>query len=286
MNFPVKEYHDNQAAAASVLVSVVNLSRATQRRKIMQEQLTKIDISARFWPAVDASEPKSHAELKEISVSGDWGNMGLHDRACTLSHLKLLEDFLVRDEAYCLILEDDVYLSAELQHWISDMSWWPENADIVKIERWRDDKLVLVLDKIETHHAGRRLAELHSRHSGGAGYFVSRAAARRIVSKKPVDMPIDHFLFNVNISPLARSLSVFQVFPALVVQGNEPKNEANSRQTLSSLSESNLPRELRRAFHELKLVPMQFWKIIARGARLRKVSWCDSAMNVEGTEIG
>ncbi|MGB5559669.1 MAG: glycosyltransferase family 25 protein [Paracoccaceae bacterium] len=260
------------STAPAVYTAVVNLARATDRRAIMQAQFDRLGMNAEFIPAVDASDPEQAPLLDTMPPAGPWGRLGLHDKACTLSHIATLRHFLTRKEPFCLMLEDDVFLSAELPHWIADMSWWPADAELVKIERWRDDRLVLVLGKAERHHAGRRLTRLYSRHSGSAGYFVTRAAARRIVNHQPVNVPADHLLFNVNISPLARSLIRYQLAPALVVQGNEPKGKKGTR---VRVPENKALRELIRAWHEIKVIPAHLWQLAIGRTRLAKVTWQD-----------
>lgn len=241
---------------AAVHVAVVNLARATDRRARMREQLAIAGITAAFPPAVDAREPDNAALLDAQPDYGPWGAVGQHDKACTQSHLALLRGFLDTGKPYCLCLEDDVFLSPELGDWLADMSWWPADADIVRLERWRDDKLLLIMDRTRQAHLGRAIARLHSRHSGGAGYIVTRAAAEKILAARPVNLVIDHLLFNVNVSPLARSLTIYQVVPALVVQGNEPEAPANStRAQTTKPPEARLAKKLSRGWHEAKVMP-------------------------------
>jgi glycosyl transferase family 25 len=263
--------HDRSVVDAAV----VSLDGAEWRRAIMRAELAAAGIEARFHSAVDARTPEGAAEIGTLPAHGRWGAFQLHDRACTLSHVGLLRRFLEGGAPWCLVLEDDVHISPELGAWLADMSWWPEDADVVKIERWRDDRLIVALGSAALGHMGRRIARLLSKHTGGAGYIVTRAGAEAVVSAMPVDMPIDHVLFNFNVSPVARRLTVYQIAPALVVQGNEPAPDAASRARppLKRVEENRTLRELRRGWHEIKVLPRLVALAAMGRVRAERIGW-------------
>jgi glycosyl transferase, family 25 len=258
-------------------IAVVNLETASERRENMEREFTKCGISANFFPAVNAREDSSREKMSGIPDYGPWGAVQPHDKACTLSHVELLKAFLDREGEYCLVLEDDVYLSADLKTWIEDLSWWPEEADLVKIERWRDDRLKVIVGKRAKTFRNRSITKLYSRHSGTAGYFVSRVGAKKIVDAKQKCFPADHLLFNVNASPLAKSLNVYQVNPALSVQGNDPKIvKKNSGPMRGVIKENVAMREIKRGLLELSLVPTFLWLIVSGQAKNDEVKYLDS----------
>jgi len=261
---------------ARVHAAVVSLARAADRRVLMQAEMSKAGIGASFFDAVDGRAPENAARLAAMADRGPWGVVEMHAKACTSSHLDLLAEFLETGAEYCLVLEDDAFLSPELADWIADMSWWPAEAEIVKIERWRDDKLYVALGANPKTHLGREIAPLLSRHSGTAGYIVSRAGAAKVVAAEPVNMPIDHLLFNVNISPLARSLNCWQIEPALVVQGNEPPHSGGSAPVPPTVTESRIAKELRRGWHEAKVVPRLLALAATGKVKIRKISYAPS----------
>ncbi|WP_158966402.1 glycosyltransferase family 25 protein [Chachezhania sediminis] len=264
-----------------VYAAVVSLVRAAERRALMARELAAAGVAADFFDACDGRAQENAAALAAMPDHGPWGAVAMHAKACTRSHLLLMEQFLARDEDYCLVLEDDAFLSPDLQLWLADMSWWPAGADIVKIERWRDDKLFVALGRDGRTHLGRTVAPLLSRHSGTAGYIVSRAGAAKIVAARRIDMPIDHLLFNVNISALARGLDRWQVSPALVVQGNEPPAAAAPAAPQQPLENKTL-RELRRSWHEVKLLP-KFLGLLATGrASFQKIAYAPDATTTNG----
>jgi len=262
---------------ARTWIAVINLKAASERRENMKRECTKCGISAYFFPAVNAREDSSKELMSGIPNFGPWGAVQPHDKACTLSHIELLKSFLDRDEEYCLVLEDDIYLSADLKAWIDDLSWWPEAAEVVKIERWRDDRLKVVVEKTAQSFRNRSITKLYSRHSGTAGYFVSRKGAKKIIEAKQKCFPADHLLFNVNASPLAKSLNIYQVNPALSVQGNDPKIAKKSSSSMRGVIKENVAmREIKRGFLEISLVPTFLWLIVSGQAKIDDVKYLDS----------
>ena len=255
-----------------VYIAVVNLVRASDRRAIMLSQLDSLGLHAEFPQGVDASEQAFEPMLDHLPAEGPWGRFGAHDKGCTLSHLQILRHFLTLDSPFCLVLEDDLFLAKDLPTWLENMDWWPDGADIVKIERWRDNRLILVLGRSKLHVLGREIAQLFSRHSGGGGYIVSRDAAAKIVNFAPVNMPIDHLLFNSNISALSRGLMRFQVSPAPSVQGNEPSLDKTAPTAAEkSRKKRGIMRKIRRGWHEIKVMPGQLALLLFGKAHLAKV---------------
>lgn len=267
----------------NVRISAVSLARAKDRRALMASEFAAAGLDAAFFDAVDArAEPSKIAAFED---RGPWGELHAHDKACSQSHRDALAAFLESDDSYCLMLEDDVYLSSELKNWIADMSWWPQDADVVKVERWIDDKLVVVMGKDETTHLGRKIKPLVSRHSGTAGYLVSRKGAEKIMSYENREFPADHFLFNISISPLARSLRSYQVTPALTVQGNTPDSEAtNPVSTRPTQKKKDWRTSLARGWYEIKPIP-RFLALLAIGrVELSKIAWQDITQETQQTK--
>lgn len=206
----------------SVYVEVINLARATERRAHMQAELAKAGIEAAFPPAFDMKEHEPAVMLQHCMAEGPWGTFQPGNMACTISHEMAWERFMASDAAFCVILEDDVFISPDIAAWLRDMSWWPDDAHLVKIERWNGRSTKVLLAKDGPHHLGRELRRLFGRHVGSAGYILNREGARRMLEHRPFAVSIDNYLFNRNASPAARSVVTYQVSPALVQQGNEP----------------------------------------------------------------
>ncbi|MEM1344305.1 MAG: glycosyltransferase family 25 protein [Pseudomonadota bacterium] len=261
---------------AGVLRLVVSLAARADRRATMAAHLADIGLEAGFHDAVDARTAPATA-LDSVATRGPWGRIHPHDRACTASHFAAMAAFLKTPARHCLILEDDVFVSPDLPQWLADLSWWPSDADLIKLECWRARRLKLVVGPAVAEPHGRRLHRLHSRHSGGAGYLLSRPAAERILAARPARLPIDHLLFNLNASPLARALTTYQVLPALVRQGNEPPAQAQPRLKTRIPWPEYALQETRRGLLEIARLPRQAL-VLARGGHFLTPTWAERTL--------
>jgi glycosyl transferase family 25 len=257
---------------------MVNLARAADRRAHMQAELANAGVSAAMHPAVDCREVPEARIYEHVSLEGPWGYMHPPAAACTLSHLHIWERFLQTGKSHCLILEDDIHISPELGKWMDDLDWWPKDADIVKLERWRAKTLKILLDRTYHTHLGRRIAPMYSRHVGSAGYILTRHAAQVLAARRPLPMTVDNLLFNINASPAARKLRVYQVQPALVTQGNEPPGWVPPALADYRPKGAMLARQkLKRGYYELAY-PLSTWrKLLTGSVQLEAVTYAEAA---------
>jgi glycosyl transferase family 25 len=204
---------------------LINLNNSTARLERMQ-----VEFSSRSLldfcriSAVNAYAPDvgDIHFLDRVSSRGPWGPLDGHARGCTASHLKAYQTFLSTNEEFAAIFEDDVFLAKDVSTWLENDYWIPADADVVKLERWRDDRLLVVISREGFDINDRTISRLYSKHSGAAGYIIRRRAAERALDNVAVNVPIDHLLFHPNVSKFSRSLKIYQVSPALCQQGNEP----------------------------------------------------------------
>lgn len=207
-----------------VYCEMINLARAQSRRALMTPELQSAGVPAHIHPAFDFRADTSDTLDRLTRTFGPWGVFKPQDRAVTISHARVWERFLDSGHSHCLVLEDDVFIAPDLGQWLQDLSWWPSDAQIVKLEHWRSTSLK-VLMRPGTAHLGREVRRMLSRHTGAAGYMLTRDAAKALLAQQPYTLTVDQLLFNLNASPTARRLGVCQVTPALVVQGNEPPDD-------------------------------------------------------------
>ncbi|WP_425091387.1 glycosyltransferase family 25 protein [Tropicimonas sp. S265A] len=254
---------------------MINLETDQDRRAHMAVELAQAGVEARVYPGFDYRKEGTEALHAQCRPFGPWGVFHTQDMACTISHAMAWERFLETDLPYALILEDDVFISPELGQWLSDMSWWPEDADLVKIERWRSESLFVMLGVPGATHLNRHLARLLSRHVGAAGYILTRKAAETLLAQRPFDITVDNLLFNINASRVARRMKMYQVEPALVQQGNEPPQNGARPFTRHRPTGLTLWRQkLLRGYYELAVPISTMRKALtgkARKARIRFV---------------
>lgn len=253
-------------------VRVVHLARATARRAVMEVELRRVGITVDGWNAVDAQDGANAARLADMPDEGPWGPMHGHAKGCLLSHLDALAAFLDGPASHLLLLEDDTFLADDLANWLSG-AHWPANAHVIKLERWRDDRLKILVDRAARSHSGRDLRRLWSRHSGSAGYMINRAGAQMVLASGVFDLPIDHLLFNPYVSKVSRNLVIFQVVPAAVVQGNEPAPAvAAAGGSAGHMVRQSLSLQMKRLAAEL-MVLRQLPRLLAGQAYLTSISW-------------
>ncbi|GFE48833.1 hypothetical protein So717_05860 [Roseobacter cerasinus] len=233
-------------------IEMINLARAEERRARMQAELAQAGVDAQFHPAFDMREHPREEMLRHCRPDGPWGLFHDSNMAITISHAQVWERFLASDAELCLVMEDDIFIAPELGQWLDDLSWWPTDADMVKLERWRARSLKVLLGRSSGDYRGRRISRLMSRHVGAAGYMLTRPAAQRFLAERPFNITIDNLLFNFNASPVARAMRVYQIQPALIEQGNEPEGVALQTATRNRPEGLALLRQkLKRAYYEV-----------------------------------
>lgn len=265
--------------ATALDLYVINLDHRSDRRSWMTSQADRLGLTLSFFSAVNGTKNPEALQSNRFATSGPLGRFGPGDMACTLSHLKLYESFLNSGKSHCAVFEDDAQLADDLANWVWDISWIPADADLVKFEVFVQRGLMVLLGRPVLKHLSRSLHPILSRHTGGAGYIISRTAAQRVLDhREPINVPIDHLLFNANISPLARGFTAYQIVPALVYQNEEAGTSDLIVQRGEPMSATSYwLRELRRAYHEISRLPVQLWMLATQGARLKDIPWQSKA---------
>lgn len=257
---------------------VVNLARAQDRRALMSALFQARGLRVEWIAAVDARSPVGNeAELLAAMPSwGPWGEVHGHAKGCTLSHFKAFEALVASGASHGLILEDDVFLAEDIADWLASTDWIPADADVVKLERWRDDRLLVLMGPVVKRCFGRDLHPLYSKHTGAAAYIISANAASKVLMSGFPDVPIDHVLFNPNISQTAQSLSVLQVMPALATQGNEPRRSPEAATPFYEFPMTRflkMKKALQRLWAELSPIPTYVGRILMRRARFYRIDF-------------
>jgi glycosyl transferase family 25 len=258
---------------------IINLAHRADRRASMQLQMDAQGLDLPFFKAVFGAELPANALDKWVMPQGPFGPQGHGDRACTASHFELMRAFLNTDADWLFAVEDDAKLSPELSLWLDDLSWIPDDADLVKIESWVDEHVILALNTACKQHLSRDITKLSTHHSGTAGFLIGRAHAARVVQLMgQVGVPIDHILFNPGISKLARKAVIYQVQPSLVRQdtGSFGSDIVASRKV--GASKRNLKSKLRRGLSDLRPAPHVLWRLALRRIRLDRPTYQDRCL--------
>ena len=85
-----------------------------------------------------------------------------------------------------------------------------------------------------------------------------------------VTVSVDHYLFNPNNSNIFSELKPIQILPAICEQMDSSSDIHIHRDGVSLLSFSDIVRELKRGFYEIKLLPKQLYQLLFKNCILIK----------------
>jgi glycosyl transferase, family 25 len=214
-------------------ILVINLERSKARLEFMQNQLDEFGLRFERIPAVDGVQ-MNDVDFSRLSFESPIASAP--DRivawtpcsvGCFLSHRQAWERAAQSDSPYpyTAILEDDLFLAADAVPLLSGYEWIPSGADLVRLET-TSERVVLRWPGALIHDLPKEVAKRRSVYSlrmttiyAGA-YIISKDAAQRLlaVNKKEIDK-VDFFLFSKRHSKISRSMNIFQVAPAVAIQG-------------------------------------------------------------------
>ncbi len=238
----------------------------------MTAQLAGLGLNASRIAAVDADDVSDGWLSQIFRRRGPLGTVPKGDQCCSLSHRRAWAEFLATKAPYAAVLEDDVVLDSDAAALLGSDNWIPAGVDLVKLEHFGPSyQRVLIGDEqpVASRHS---LAPMLSRHTGAAAYVLSRAAAIKLLAVERWDVPVDHVLFNPNVSPLAAALHPFQLLPAIARQGCDPSDIRHWRLEDRRLGFTLARREIVRAYYECRLLPQQIAAVLSGRARLARVA--------------
>lgn len=262
---------------APIPVYVVNLARRPDRLQRIGAHLAARGVTFEAVEACDARSVPEAEIARSVHATGPLGLLGLGDRACTVSHMRAWRRFLDGQAEHALFLEDDAFLAEDLAATLADDGWIPSGAAAVKLEKYGDGASRLLLGPAAGQTpCGRAVRSMLSRHVGGAAYILSRRGARiALAADGRIRVPVDHLLFNANVSAVARRLRPLIVVPAMATQRAYPYES-----DIAPLGKAARPsgwklrwRKIKRGFYEIRRLPWQLWALAFGRARVTPVSW-------------
>lgn len=272
---------------AQVPVFVINLARRPDRLARISDHLAVRGVTFVVQPACDARSIPEEKIARAVKKNGPLGLLGLGDRACTVSHMWAWRSFLDTPASYALFLEDDVYLAEDVATLLSDTGWIPRGHEAIKLEKYGDGASRLLLGQpVGKTPSGRALHPMLSRHVGGAAYLLSRRGAEiALAAEGRIRVPVDHLLFNGNVSAVARRLRPVIIVPAMATQRAYPYES-----DISQMGKAARPkgwrlilRHLKRGFYELSRSPWQVLALALGQGRLMDVTWQETP-SIGGSE--
>jgi len=240
---------------------LINLARRPDRLRQMLSQLSDLDLQVEIVAAIDARNMPDEVADRHFTAGGPLGPIPKGDKCCTLSHMRAWSMFLSSGDSHGLILEDDVLIDADAAHLLRETSWIPEGVGLLKIERFGPESQRVLLDDLVYAGDGRQIGRLRSRHTGAAAYIIDRETALKLLAwRERWSLPVDHMLFNPNNSPMAATLSPYQLTPAIARQSQTIGGATDIdpwRAEMRAMGSAHLKRSVVRGYYELRLLPSQ-----------------------------
>ena len=200
-------------------VYVVNLDRRLDRWKMISAQLDGLGMAFERIAATDADTLPDDGAVNRPPF------LDMGARACLMSHRRALLAFLASDREAALILEDDVRLASDVPALCQSTEWWPHGASVVKLDA--PDQRVRLQGRIcgQTPSGRDIRAIIHWNWGAGATLLNREAAIAISDAYAKQDMPTDHVMFDMRLSPLARRLRPFQLIPAAVAHPEDHNSD-------------------------------------------------------------
>ena len=191
---------------------VINLERAVERRRRMEQQFAALGLEAAFHPAADirdfTQETYTKVDRETRRQLGLWPQADA-EIACWMSHHQIMQQIVENGPETVAILEDDAGLSAELPAVLDALERRPFAFDVVKLNR-RSPRTFIPCERLETGH---QVGRVRYHDYGSEGYVITREAARHFLENTPlmmreIDQALSRFWEN--------GLNVFYVDPPVV----------------------------------------------------------------------
>jgi glycosyl transferase, family 25 len=251
----------------TIPVFVINRDRRPDRMQFMSSQLEAMGI---LWHRVSAIEPETvdQARLSREVLVDNQTFFGPGSQCCGLTNFDIYRRIVAQNLPAALVLQDDVNLSPDIRPFLETLDWLPGSINLVQFEKYgRKASHRLLSPAVGTPPvADRTLHRLYSRTAGAACYLITQDGASCIMRNEPVlNMPIDHFLFSPNLSPLFDQLNVAVLRPALARQLTHEESHSDIEPDRIRSAKS-IRGKLRRLYQETNRTPTQL-SAMARGAR-------------------
>ena len=202
-------------------VFVINLERACERRRRMEEQFASLSLEVTFHPAVDAREltPEYYAQIDRETRRrlGLWPQAD-GSIANWISQRQVMREIVENGPETAAIFEDDAGLSPDLPEVLDVLKRRPFAFDVVKLSR-RSRRAFIPCERLETGH---RVGRVRYHDYGSEGYVITREAARHFLENTPlmmweIDQALSRFWEN--------GLNVFYIDPPVVSHDEEDDSQ-------------------------------------------------------------
>jgi GR25 family glycosyltransferase involved in LPS biosynthesis len=179
-------------------VYYINLDSRTDRREKMEEQFSKLGITAERFPAITLTEEQNNHLIKDGCLfRGDERPVhALYTKSCALSHLNVVLRAKLMQYKNVLILEDDAKFQDDVLEKLSVVL-----EDLKQQERW--DMFYIGCNPLRykkvTNVLGQSLGALAAHSYVINGHFYDKVLEMRFKSMPCIDMWYHDLAFNNNV---------------------------------------------------------------------------------------
>ena len=156
-------------------IYVINLPSATERSKLQEDQLTKLDLKYKILNATSTDDISKDTYKKHYF---DWQRpLRKTEVACYFSH-KSAWNRIIKSKKPALILEDDAILSKALPELLRNLNN-KKNIDLINLENRSRKKFVS--KSYEDIACNSKLLRLYQDRTGAAGYILWPSGAKKLI---------------------------------------------------------------------------------------------------------
>lgn len=245
-------------------IYLINLDRRPDRLAFMAGQLEALGLGFTRFAAIDAQTTSDEDIALRVDPRRALIRMPRGSQCGALSHLGVWQLIADGADEAGIVFEDDMELSPGLVAISRDLAWLPSGVDLVQLERKGSSRPKLMGPVCGHTPDDRELRVLHSRAGGAGAYLITRRAAQRFLATTGrLRLPIDHVLFNANISRPARESRIAAILPALARQ----RREDFASDITPTPVRPSLSRRLIRGWYEINRLPAQLLLMASGRAR-------------------
>lgn len=236
---------------------VISLPSEIKRRSHILTEFGRENIEFEFFNALTPKIALSKAKSMGLVIKNNHMTDG--EVACFMSHVSIWNKMIDENISHVAIFEDDVILGENVNQFLSSSSWFRNEWNIVKIEKF-NKKSILSNVKDESPSPERELKQLLNKHYGCAGYILSLNAAKELIAylkKNPNLIPLDHIVFE-NFIPVSKG-KILQLNPAICIQdsifqGSHDNFPSDLELERRKRMKENKKKGIKKALHEFSRV--------------------------------
>ena len=256
-------------------IFVINLPSAIERRKLQQDQLTKLGLEYKILDAMSVDDI-SEATYKKHYF--DWQRpLRKTEVACYYSHRSAWET-VIKSRKPALILEDDAILSKCVPKLLDNL-YKIDNSDLINLEN-RSRKKFVSRSQIDID-CNSKLLRLHQDRTGAAGYILWPSGAKKLIQlekKSGIGLADAHIT-------ACHALKAYQVEPSPIIQLDQCRIYGITNTYTETISKStvdvgdkykkNIYFILKRTLYQLKLALRQLFILTKSQRRYIKIRKSD-----------